>query len=128
MSSKKLILLNPQGLRTPGRLSALLFEAKRDQVAILIINEHNLTFANKSRAETEAKRKGFIPCIGYAHDRGGSAIFVDASAHGLDVHTPIPHASHLDGRITIADIPHPTEGQKPFRVAAMYVPASPRDS
>ena len=130
MSNRKVVLLNPQGLRTQGRLSALLFEARNDKVEILIITEHNIDFASKSRAEREARRKGFIPCIGFARDRGGSAIFVFAQAFGLEPTDLIPYTAHLDGRVTVADIPTPSEDPKhagTLRVCGLYVPAGATD-
>ena len=89
--------INPNGLKSPGRLKFILKMAARNSIDILFIQEHNFKKKSKSTFELAARYAGYAACVGYLPEgevKGGSAILVRRSTFGLG-HTHLDSSSHL---------------------------------
>ena len=113
--------MNPRGLTSKGRLNAFLFEASNARVDVLMVQEHNISYAHETSVLAIAKDRGYVACIGFAEGgRGGSAIFVRRDAFGLAEGEVVPFSTHLGGRVTVCQVPA-REGSIPC--CSMYVPS-----
>ena len=112
---------NAQGLASGGRLKSLLLAARRNNIHIILIQEHNLRGKHRLQVEKVAKKEHFAPFVGYVttlHRSGGAAIFVDKLHDSKDSSrasfTPCMHGS-------AASILVDLHGHR-TRVTCVYVP------
>ena len=112
---------NAQGLASGGRLKSLLLAARRNNIHIILIQEHNLRGKHRLQVEKVAKKEHFAPFVGYVttlHRSGGAAIFVDKLHDSIDSSrasfTPCMHGSAASVLVDLHG--HRT------RVTSVYVP------
>jgi len=70
-SQAKMLGINPNGLKSPGRLKYILKMAASNSIDILFIQEHNFKKKSKSTFELAARYAGYAACVGYLLHRIG---------------------------------------------------------
>ena len=122
-----MIGLNCQGASSPAYLPALLREAKRWRVDVLLLQELNVDPAKVDNYRRAAERVGFwlaISCKGSGAHRGGTAIAVRAEGSRLATREPRVVVAEgkgdtMDGKLCIAEVWVEDAWR---RLASVYVP------
>ena len=120
--SLNLVGLNVNGASTTTTLSALLREAKRKHVHVLLLQEHHLGRADAARATQVASACGytsFWSSSDSAGHRGGTGVLVRADLAAV---TPVVHNDQGDtmsGRVCAVDL---VVSDVSARLVSVYVP------
>ena len=121
--SLRLVGLNANGLKSQGRVRALLATAKKRGIALLFLQEHNFKQDEMKEFSKSAEMEGFAACIGPCGNessRGGTAILMHRDTLGLGSKT-VCSRHYLGGRVTTAEVT--ILGQR-LQLASVYAPVS----
>ena len=121
-STLTLIGFNVQGCSTRGTLPALLREAKRCGVHVLLLQEHNFSADKTADAKTLAARCGYQSAWSSGTgdgSRGGTGVLVRDNLGGMAPVVDDAHGDTLEGRVCAADL---VVNDATLRLVSVYVP------
>jgi exonuclease III len=127
MTSRKVLSMNANGLKSKGRLNSFLREMGKHRMDVLLVQETGLAYADEVWARGVAREAGYLIFFGFRprdEGRGGTAVLVRMDTFDLHAFSTLQHQSHLGGRVVVVTIPDPTlsNPDATLKVASMYVP------